>query len=143
MRWLHLSDIHYNPGKDGRSSAQLREKLLLFLKNNKLEVDEIFITGDFRHAFFQKDENILEVAKDSVKYIKEVAKAVGVSSKDNIHIVPGNHDLTRGSNDELDNIIKSYDYDKGDFSTEELIKLLNRFDFFKLVCCELYGDNIF
>lgn len=143
MRWLHLSDIHYNPGKDGRSSAQLREKLLLFLKNKKLEVDEIFITGDFRHAFFQKDENILEVAKDSVKYIKEVAKAVGVSSTDNIHIVPGNHDLTRGSNDELDNIIKSYDYDKGDFSTEELIKLLNRFDFFKLVCCELYGDNIF
>ncbi len=30
MKWLHLSDIHYNPYRDGRSTEQLREKLLKY-----------------------------------------------------------------------------------------------------------------
>ena len=92
MKWLHLSDLHYNPERDGRNTGQLRKELLTFLKDKKFSVDEIFITGDFRHALHQKDE-LSSLAKDVVSYIMEVAKCVGITSSKKIHILPGNHDL--------------------------------------------------
>lgn len=143
MKWLHLSDIHYNPKMDGRSSEQLREKLLIFFKEQNIRVDEIFITGDFRHAYFQRECNISDVAKDSIEYIKRVADSVGISSMENIHIVPGNHDLTRSEEKKLNEILQKYDYSHGGFNEDDISCLQNRFDFFRCICQELYGNNSF
>lgn len=86
----------------------------LYLKEQNIYVDEIFVTGDFRHAVNQRN-NLLDVAKEAVKYIWEIAKSVGIVSTDNIHIVPGNHDLTRSDTSRLESIVKSYDFSKSNF----------------------------
>lgn len=141
MKWLHLSDIHYNPKRDGRSSDQLRKKLPLYLKEQNIHVDEIFITGDFRHAVDQRN-NLPDVAKETVEYIWEIAKSVGVVSADKIYIVPGNHDLTRSDASRLESIVKNYDFSHGNFSDDDLSHLQSRFDFFRYICQELYGNEI-
>lgn len=140
MKWLHLSDLHYNPEQDGRNSDQLRKKLPLYLQDQNFHTDEIFITGDFRHARYQSD-NLPDVAKKVVKYVWEIAKSVGISSPEKIHILPGNHDLTRSDNSKLECIIADYDYSNGKFSEENLLYLQGRFDFFHYVCQELYGNE--
>lgn len=77
MRWLHLSDIHYNPEEDGRSTKQLRDKLPIYIRENNIIVDNVFITGDYRHA--GKDSRNEEViAKEAVIFIKKLLKAQGL-----------------------------------------------------------------
>lgn len=115
--------------------------MLTFLKDKKFSVDEIFITGDFRHALHQKDE-LSSLAKDVVSYIMEVAKCVGITSSKKIHFLPGNHDLTRSNSAKLKQIIENYDPMKGIFTNDELDYLNNRFDFFYFVCQELYGNDL-
>lgn len=140
MKWLHLSDLHYNPDEDGKSSEQLRESLPTYLKQQNFYMDEIFITGDFRHAKYQ-NTNLPAVAKETVKYILEIAKSVGISSAQKIHVLPGNHDLTRDNSLKLEDIISNYNYDRGCFSKKDLSDLQSRFNFFYYICKELYGDE--
>ena len=47
IRWLHLSDIHMN--KRGVDNERMRQKLLEYLKNNNMQFDYIFLTGDLRY----------------------------------------------------------------------------------------------
>ena len=129
MKWLHLSDLHYNPDEDGKSSEQLRESLPTYLKQQNFYMDEIFITGDFRHAKYQ-NTNLPAVAKETVKYILEIAKSVGISSAQKIHVLPGNHDLTRDNSLKLEDIISNYNYDRGCFSKKDLSDLQSRFIFY-------------
>lgn len=140
MKWLHLSDLHYNPDEDGRSSDQLRENLPAYLKQQNFCMDEIFITGDFRHAKYQNTD-LPAVAKEVVDYILEIAESVGISTAQKIHVLPGNHDLTRDNSIELERIKNSYDYDRGHFSPKDLSDLQKRFNFFYYICKELYGDE--
>lgn len=63
----------------------------------------------FRHAANQRN-NLPDVAKEVVEYIWEIAKSVGIVSADKIHIVPGNHDLTRGDASRLESIVKNYGF---------------------------------
>ena len=145
MRWLHISDIHYNPVIDGRSTKELRNKLPSYLQQVVAQfggrVDEVFVTGDFRHALYQKDTDA--VADASVTFVCELAASVGVDNRQNIHIVPGNHDFTRfaKSNDieKLDRIIKAYKTDDGLFQKEDAKWLLRRFSFFKRVSNIMYS----
>ena len=143
MRWLHISDVHYNPDMDGRSSAQLREQLPDYLSKLGICVDEVFITGDFRFARNQDDTD--EVASSSVAFVRELAKSAGVVDPDHIHIVPGNHDLVRykdaADKRKLSGIIKSYSYEGGQFSYDDMDFLLKRFSFFKRVCSKLYSES--
>ena len=134
MKWLHISDIHYNPKNDGRSSKQLRKKLLQYLQDNNVLVDNIFITGDFRHALLQKDEDEYSIAYASVNFIKDVAASVGIVNPEMIHIVPGNHDLTRDENfAKIKEIRGTYNHEKGNFEQEDLEYLTKRFNFFSHV----------
>jgi len=97
MRWLHLSDIHFNPMGDGTTTAQLRKELPLYLSNNIGTVDEVFITGDYRFAKTQSD--ISTVAEKSSDFVRDLSTRVGVNDVSHIHVVPGNHDLTRSKLD--------------------------------------------
>ncbi|MCL2031579.1 MAG: hypothetical protein FWG93_08555, partial [Oscillospiraceae bacterium] len=84
MRWLHISDIHYNPDKDGRDSALLRDELPEYLSDTGKRVDEVFVTGDFRFARNQEDTD--DVAEASVAFIRSLANIVGVDDSDHIHV---------------------------------------------------------
>lgn len=95
MKWLHLSDIHYNPDIDRRSTLVLREKLLTYLTEKQITAEHLFLTGDYRHAGKQQCEDELLV-KEVTKFIIDIANTAKVNP-DQIHVIPGNHDLERTS----------------------------------------------
>lgn len=43
MRFIHLSDLHFNPGVDGRASRDLREGLISYLTNLNTRADDLII----------------------------------------------------------------------------------------------------
>lgn len=96
MKFLHISDIHFDPKNDGRATRDLRDKFKEYIYEKGIyHVDEVFFTGDFRHAgrqIYQKEDL---VAENAVNFLKDIAECVGVMSDRHIHIVPGNHDLKR------------------------------------------------
>ena len=109
MKFIHISDLHFNPNGDGRTSRKVREELISYLQELQLCVDELFITGDFRHAGFQGKEQ--KDIDEVVKYIWEIAEAVCIKSVEHIHLVPGNHDRDRIKKDarKIAQIRKKYD----------------------------------
>lgn len=143
MRWMHLSDLHLNRNNDGVGTTFLRADLLKYLEEQKLQVHELFITGDFRDANSCDDTD--EVAADVVAHIKQISTAIGINDVSHIHIVPGNHDLTRDATDvnaaRLQSIRKNYSPDKGQFDDETKGYLAARFGFFNRVVKHLYGDT--
>lgn len=142
MKWLHLSDIHYNPYKDGRSTEQLREKLLEYLKEEGIRADHLFLTGDYRYAADKEKNNEEKLIQEVVGFILDIAKAASIPF-DNIHLIPGNHDLTRSEETgKINKIKKNYDADNGRFSEEDLIFLTERFDFFRKLNQEFINQGI-
>lgn len=132
MKWLHISDLHYNPKGDGRITHQLRDKLIRYLENEQIIADHLFLTGDYRHAKLQAG-NDKNTAEDVVKFILHIAEVAKVP-RENIHVIPGNHDLSRTDDtDRLTKIMSAYDTDNGKISPDNLEFLLNRFTFFKSV----------
>lgn len=141
MRFVHISDLHFNPKEDGRTSRNIRNDLLPYLQSQDISADELLITGDYRHAKFQKSE---EKDIDAVvKYIKDIAKAVNITDVKHIHLVPGNHDCDREKGDTRKTamIRKKYNPDNGGFSKDDLVFLMQRFKYFKTVCDTLYGSD--
>ena len=91
MRFVHISDLHFNPKEDGRTSREIREQLIPYLQGLSISADELLITGDLRHA--KKEQSDIDAV---VEYIKEIAAAVKITGAEHIHLVPGNHDRDRG-----------------------------------------------
>jgi predicted MPP superfamily phosphohydrolase len=85
LKWLHISDLHYNIAN--YSSKKMRDKLLDDLKNQD-KLDFIVITGDL--AYQGKSYKEIE------KFIRDIIEATGIE-KENMFIVPGNHDLKRNN----------------------------------------------
>ena len=150
MKFLHISDMHFDPKNDGEDTTVLREKFIDYLEEKNIIVDEIFFTGDFRHALNQKNQPEEEVARNACDFLRNIALHV-VKDKNNIykhiHIVPGNHDLLRGEVTQLDKIYEQYDADKANF--KEIIEdgktglniLLSRFSFFQR-CAKLLQNDV-
>lgn len=136
MKWLHLSDLHYNPKRDGTSTYQLREKLLKYLAEEKITADHLFLTGDYRHAKYQKDDEE-DAAREAAQYILRIAEAAKVYPA-NIHVIPGNHDLSRTMDtNRIKRIKENYDACNGRFQQEDAEFLLERFSFFRYLNREL------
>lgn len=139
MKWLHLSDIHFNPSKDGADSIYLRNRLLEFLRQKNISVDKIFITGDFRDASCQKGTDV--AAKDIANYILGLANIVGIKNKD-ILMVPGNHDLTRNFIHRQEVVTKNktdYKPENGVFSSLDI--LVESFEFYQKVIAHINGND--
>ncbi|MCL2622341.1 MAG: metallophosphoesterase [Planctomycetaceae bacterium] len=94
MRWLHLSDIHFDP-KDGREPEQLRDQFLEYIKAKNIQVDHIFLTGDYRNASKSDEQNIDKDVEATAAFIKKIANRAGVTDMSRVHLVPGNHDLEK------------------------------------------------
>ncbi len=143
MKFLHISDLHYHPDEDGRTSSEIREKLIKYLTDNGIFADELIITGDFRHALYSK-KPIQETANDVKEYIMTIAKTIGIDTSECIHIIPGNHDRKRPKNMSRMNRIKTnYSYESGKFNLDDTKYINTQFEFFKELCKRLYGDNNF
>lgn len=150
MKFLHISDMHFDPQNDGEDTNLLREKFINYLEEKNIVVDELFFTGDFRHALKQKDQQEEEVAQNACDFLMSIALSAVKDTSNiyrHIHIVPGNHDLLRGDIELLDRIYKEYDSDKANF--KEIIKdgrtglniLLSRFSFFER-CARLLRNDV-
>ncbi len=101
MRWLHISDIHFN--FKGFDTSNVRNKLIEKLEEIGLKVDFILITGDCLYKYGKESFNADEIAT----YIKKIAKSCNCSKK-HIYICQGNHDINRDEPDRnslIDSII--------------------------------------
>ena len=95
MKWLHLSDLHYNPKKWGVDTSYLISDLKKYIAEKKISAEHVFYTGDFRYAPDQKQDTAEGDAQAAADQLVEISRLAGVTKSSNIHIVPGNHDLDR------------------------------------------------
>lgn len=143
MRWIHISDIHYNPKADGSYTMKARDNLPIFLSRQKIKADHLFVTGDFRHAYKQRNQDEDVVAEDAVNYIISIADAADIP-RENIHLIPGNHDLKRFDKKnekkkcrKLESIRQKYLKENDLFQDEDLTFLNGPFSFYISVCTKL------
>lgn len=110
---MHIPDIHMNKEFNNVLSNILREELPKFVVENKITVDYLFVTGDYRDSVYMKEDGLREdvylQALNVSEYILKIARLLSVSSE-HIYLVPGNHDLNRQCDDKkiIDQINKSY-----------------------------------
>lgn len=127
MRWIQLSDIHFQTKNTTYDTKQLRDKLPTYLKTFDKHFDVMLITGDYRYAP-DAEKNPTKV----VEYIRELASSINLEPKDVI-TVPGNHDLTRNEVREavISSTRKKYTPDEGTMATSILKELLDGFKFYE------------
>jgi len=102
MKWLHISDIHFN--FKGYESSTVRNKLLSALKDLKISVDFILITGDCLYKNGSDGFNSDKI----ISYIRDIAKSCNCPNN-RVYFCQGNHDLDRENadrNNEIDKIRK-------------------------------------
>ena len=88
IRWLHISDLHFN--NDDMSTSLLREALPEYLNNENIHCDYVFCTRDIRTA--NADPN--KFTDEAAQYLIDFCAAVG-TGLDRLFIVAGNHDVDR------------------------------------------------
>lgn len=108
MRWLHISDIHFN--MKGYEAENVRNQLLAKLKELNLTMDFILITGDCMFKFGKGTWG----QSETIAYIKAIAKACKCSRK-RVYMCPGNHDVDR-DNGERNKLIDDIRGNNKDFS---------------------------
>ncbi|KZL91704.1 metallophosphoesterase family protein [Clostridium magnum] len=86
IRWIHLSDIHYS--YQSYDTLAMKNKLYEYLDEitSNEKYDFLIITGDICYRFGKMDEQMIEKLSSICK----------IDCK-NIYMVPGNHDIKRGS----------------------------------------------
>lgn len=109
MKFLHISDIHFNIR--GYDSVRIRENLIKKIKEMCIQLDFILITGDCLYRYEGRNGEQEEI----IKYIKSIAKACNCPYK-KIYICQGNHDVNRDDNSR-NRFISSIRNGKVDFST--------------------------
>lgn len=85
LKWIHLSDLHFNFKE--YETNWLRDRLILKLGDFKGKLDFLVVTGDL---LFQFGSSFDEVEK----FLQDIINASGISIH-NVFIVPGNHDFKR------------------------------------------------
>lgn len=87
IKWLHLSDIHFN--YKNYESHSLREDFLKRIQS--LDQTEpfthLFITGDILYGNVKADE-------ETIMFVKKLMSIMGLT-KQSVYIIPGNHDHDR------------------------------------------------
>ncbi|MEN9867442.1 MAG: hypothetical protein RL748_3032, partial [Pseudomonadota bacterium] len=96
--WLHLSDIHFLPTNEWQDSTA-RTALIKFLSeqlaHHQLKVDLIFCTGDI--AFGALSNQSLGQQYAMARQFFDQVLALCGCDKSRLFVVPGNHDINRGS----------------------------------------------
>lgn len=130
MKWLHISDIHFN--LKNYDTNTLREKLLFFLKKQN-DIDFVLITGDI---FFQYGKDVED--EDVIEFVKDIVSACGCEI-DKVFICPGNHDVNR-KDEERNEIISRIRKKKLNISNSDEVKLIKEgHEKFKSIYKEITG----
>ena len=104
LRWLHLTDLHF-----GRKDSQIlhtSEMMLDYLSRITAgkKIDYIFITGDL--FFGRRDKNDLAGIIDNIcSFINRLSEILHIG-RENLFIVPGNHDIKRVDDTKKNKIIE-------------------------------------
>ncbi|WP_163536347.1 metallophosphoesterase [Gracilibacillus sp. YIM 98692] len=86
LNWIHLSDLHLI--YDNYDTEIMRGAMIKYLTEDiQGEFDVVFITGDITHKGSNYGTKIYD-------FLEEIIQALKVS-KENVFIVPGNHDVKR------------------------------------------------
>lgn len=114
LTWLHLSDLHYYEVRDGWDAENVLENLITDLKEleeqNDLSPDIIFFTGDLAHGQVKENDGSLEEQYKGVeKFLEKIRKCfLNPVPKENIFLVPGNHDVNRSKvSDAVKNMLRT------------------------------------
>lgn len=88
LRWIHLSDIHFS-GDESYAIKRMRDSLVEKLKelSQGQNFDMVIITGDLTYQGGAYDAKLK-------KFIESLQNVLNVS-KDDLFLIPGNHDLKR------------------------------------------------
>ena len=88
ISWLHLSDLHL--GRDVYNEKIVLEKLLADIKTqieiNNIELNLVFITGDLTFSGQKKEFDYVQEFIDELLIVTKL-------NKDDVVLVPGNHDV--------------------------------------------------
>lgn len=88
ISWLHLSDLHL--GRDVYNEKIVLEKLLADIKTqieiNNIELNLVFITGDLTFSGQKKEFDYVQEFIDELLIVTKL-------NKDDVVVVPGNHDV--------------------------------------------------
>lgn len=140
MRWVQLSDLHFNfvdyKTKDNYDTDKLKSELIKALSDLD-GIDFVTITGDCLYRFNESEESI----KSLKSFSKEIANSCGIK-KSQLYLVPGNHDVNRDDtkrSDAIKEILSKKDVDVTDI---DLSKLGNYgYDRFKIIHRDITGRN--
>lgn len=101
MRLLQFSDIHFIDNNSNNQYIQVESDFLADIEDQSKECsfDYILITGDI--AYSGKKEQY----EKAESFISEICNKVNCS-KDNVFVVPGNHDLDREINKDLKEYVR-------------------------------------
>ncbi|MDR1136579.1 MAG: metallophosphoesterase [Clostridiales Family XIII bacterium] len=142
MRILQISDLHLQKSyKTAEVVKKILDRFFDILSKNagKEAFDFVVITGDIRNG-----SNGITVSEAN-ELLEELVMSAGLTTKRQLHIVPGNHDLERKKEEDSVKAARdSYDYDNGVFADgEKTLSALNeRFiPFFFKMCNEFYGED--
>ena len=93
MRWLHLSDFHFEPEDTWDQRAILRALLrrLEELKGEGLAPDLVFLTGDFANRGAWKE------FEEALRFCDKLAETLELDPEHSFFVVPGNHDVDRSA----------------------------------------------
>lgn len=128
LRWIHLSDIHFS-GYEGYEIKRMRDSLSDMLRKivDEKAINFVVVSGDlvYQNATYGKQ---LE------KFLESVIEICNIT-KDNLFIVPGNHDLKR--NQARTFLINGIDREDYEFENATVTVLKNAFkkynNFFKKI----------
>jgi len=138
MRILHVSDLHLGEPLGIASGPILERFYAIVAANARTQGFNLaVVTGDIR-----KHTSGISV-DGAIDVIDRIAASAKLLDKRLIHIVPGNHDISRGQSKRIEKIRKSYDYCNGTFddAKSDLPFMLGRFDdFFWKLCEQYYHD---
>jgi len=93
LRWLHVSDLHFQDHKLWTRRAVL-QGLLRFVREDLagegLLPDLVFVTGDIA------DKGLEAEYRQAEEFLGELVAACGLEARQRLFLVPGNHDVDRG-----------------------------------------------
>lgn len=143
IKWLHLSDIHFN--YRNFDSRLLRKDFIDRIKriSESEKFTHLFLTGDILYKYNSNNES----ANETAKFINDLIIAMCIDSQ-NVFIVPGNHDHNRGSTI-IDDIYSNLPEDEKVcekirlLTTAQIEELMNSFEKFSEVYKIICGSNYY
>ena len=142
ITWLHISDLHFQKSQIYNSNIVIKsllEDIEERIKEDSLQPDFIIISGDISNKGLPEEYLLARQFLDSLREITS-------TPKENIFIVPGNHDVNRTVNPIIFDGLKSQLNDRDSVnrfisSDTELNSVLLRFNNYHKFMEQYMGEN--